>query len=269
MIKPAKRVALYVLSVAALSAGALSQGAFGQTVAVRNGSPLYTGFQIPKVNGTLSYSISALDRLTLGYDATDRTSNAPTIAGNLGLITSSVTHPARLTYSGGYLGSTSGQPSSFYSNLALGQTFNTKNWTLDLDDAVSFFPNTPAAGDIGLIGFGNIGVGTFPTPPIQGILSPYATRVSNTASGSVSRKLTGKTSIRGFGDYELQRFVGNSQGIQTDSYTGSGGIVHVIDSRTAIGGEYSWSSYSYVGIDGQFENQIVIFRVKRSVTRKF
>ena len=230
-------------------------------------SPLYTGFQVPLVNGTLRYSASASDIVTLGFNGANQTVDYVTISGNLGYVSPSVVHPTSVTYSGGFLGGSSGQPSTFFQSLYISQSYNTKVWKYIVSDSVSYLPDTPATGLSGIPGVGDVGVVTG-TDTQQGTLTPNATRVDNNASASAQRNLTGSTSLQLTGMYQLERFLGASQGIETNEYGGVGGIHHRINARSSLSANYQYNRFSYVGVDEAFTSQGVSIVYARSLTRQ-
>ena len=100
------------------------------------------------------------------------------------------------------------------------------------------------------------GVGDLGVTPVQvgadtgqGVLTNYSTRVNNTSSGSVQRALTGRTSLNGFASYGILRFVGSGvdAGLESNSVSGGGGLSHQFDARNSLGGNFAYSSYTFVG----------------------
>src|SRR5947208_962 len=81
-----------------------------------------------------------------------------------------------------------------------------------VSDSVSYLPSTPTVGLSGVPGTGDVGIA-----PVQigidnglGLLTPYSTRLNNSASASLSRRLTARTSAYAGGNYSTLRFVGSS-----------------------------------------------------------
>jgi len=236
----------------------------GQSVPAQTGSPLYSGFEVPTLNGTLTYALSAGERLTFGYKAANGTVSAATLSGNVGFITPSKTKPTTITYTGGYLATTYGQPSTFFHDFSIAQEFNTKNVKLTASDNLRYLPETPASGIFGVVGTGTT-VGTTTT---QGVLIPFATRIQNTSIADATVLLTGKTALTGTGYYGIERFPGYTGGIQTDTYDIRGGVLHRFNSLQSLAVDYSYTHFSYVNITGQFEAQGVSATYKRQFTRK-
>jgi hypothetical protein len=260
-IKPVASALLFFLSLAAATA------TFGQSAPVQVGSPLYNSFQIPITSGTLSYSLSAADRVTIGYSAANEFANTATFSGDLGYLSASVVHPFNLVYSGGYLATTTGQPSAFFQNVTLTQTLNTKNWRFTGEDTFHYLPETPSTGLSGILGVGDVGV-TTGVPSSQDILTPFSTRIENHTSLDVSRKLTGSTSLDGMAYYAIQRFLGDSDGIETNDLTFRGTLSHRIDARNSYTVDYTYTHFSYLVKTGAFVPQTVLFDFTRKMNRK-
>jgi hypothetical protein len=159
-----------------------------------------------------------------------------------------------LVFAGGHSWSGSGQPSFSFLNLGISQVANVGRWNFVISDNVNYTPATPTTGLSGILGVGDLGLN-----PVQvgvdngqGVLTNYATRVSNTVVGSVQRQITGKTSVNASGSYGIIRFLdsnvsSSSTGLDSDSTTGGGGVSHRIDARTTLGGNYSYSTYNFTG----------------------
>lgn len=153
----------------------------------------------------------------------------------------------------------SGQPSPIFLNFAASQVLNFHKWNVVAADSVSYLPATPYTGLSGIPGTGDLGIA-----PIQsglydglGLLTAYSTRVSNTASVSVGRRLTSRMSLNAGGSYGIFRFVGSSAGagLDSSSYAGSAGLSYTLDARNSLSGNYSYSKYSYTGSAGKFASQ--------------
>ena len=109
---------------------------------------------------------------------------------------------------GGILIGNSGQPSTFFQSHSFSQVLSTKHWNIDVADNVSYLPESPVSGLSGIPGVGDVGVDPISVGPNSGIgvLTNYGPRVSNSASVSVSRTLTGHISAQASGLYAIQRF---------------------------------------------------------------
>jgi hypothetical protein len=237
----------------AISMLSLGSPSLGQAIPAASSNPPSTGFQLPSIAGTMSYSLSANETFTTGYYGGTGTDTSTGVNGNLALITASKLDPFSMVFAGGHYFSTSAEPAYSFLNLALSQVINLRRWNFILSDAVGYYPSTPSAGLSGIPGTGDLGVvpGVGPVQvgvdTGQGALTPYSTEVSETASVSASRHLTGKTSLQFSGNYNLLDFTGGSanQGLDSSGEGGSIGLSHAIDHRNTISGNYAYSNYSY------------------------
>jgi hypothetical protein len=196
-----------------------------------------------------------------GFYANSTRTASTNVTGDLGFISSSKRDPFSAILTAGHSFGTGGQPSYNFVSAGLSQVIAVKRWTYVLSDNVSYLPQTPAVGFAGIPGLGDIGVspiilGVIPTsviaPPAQGVLTNYANRVENSASGSFTRDLTAKTTFQGSADYVITRFMQNSSslqnsGLDTDGVSGGGGITHAYTQRTSLGGNYNYADYSFSG----------------------
>jgi hypothetical protein len=248
-----------------------SRPASGQALPTAEASPISTGFELPRTAGTLQYSVSANESVSSGYYSSSGLSSSTGLTGDLAFISTSKTDPFSMVFSAGRSWSTSGQPSTLYSNLALSQVITTPMWSFVLSDSVSYMPETASTGLSGIPGTGDLGI-----PPVQvgddfgqGVLTGYSTRVSNIAALSVQRRLTGATSLQLSGSYSILRFVGNSanNGIDNNSESGSIGLNHRLDARTNIGGNYAYSQFTY-GSQPGFSSQTASIDYSRQLSRR-
>jgi len=241
-----------------------AQVARGQSVPVQTGSPVYSGFSVPTVSGTLHYAISAGVREVFGYSQQIGDITDGTISGNVGLITPSVRMPTSITYTGGYLATTGTYPSTFFHDFAISQTYDTRKLKVTVSDQLRYLPDSPSSGI-----FGVLGVGTTVGPVIsQGALIPFVTRIDNSSDGNVSYLITGKTSIDAIGLYSIQRFPGYTGGIQTNTYSIDGGVNHRVNPLQTVGASYRYSNFSYIYVSGTFSSQGGTALYRRQWTRR-
>jgi hypothetical protein len=249
--------------------------AFGTFAQAQNQPPVNTppsfGFSLPTVEGTMSYSLSASESFLTG-EGDGNVDHTTSLSGNFAYLSSSVSKPFSMVYSGGYLEtSVPGTPSnSTFQNLAFSQVITTKNWNFVVDDAVSYLPQAPTTGLSGIPGVGDIGV----TPvqigdePSQSILTNYESRVSNGLNASATRKLDGDWSLNGSGSYQILRFLGD-QGIDTTSGSGTLGPSYRIDARSSASANltYSYTSDDLSGASFPFTSEGLNFQYQRQFTR--
>ena len=211
--------------------------------------PAASGSKTPHVDGSLRYEVSLSERQTLGNNSLGVGGSSTNVSGDVAYMSNSKQRPFALIYAGGYLASTSGYPSSAFHSLSMSQGLILHSWSVSLADSVSYLPQTPSSGLSGIPGVGDLGVaGVDPVSTTgQGILTNSSSRVSNTASASAQRNLTGKTSFGGSGTWGIQRFLssGASAGLDSSQESGGGNLSHRIDALSSISGNYGWSRFSY------------------------
>ena len=248
-------------------------GAAAQAIPAAVGSPRAPGFSLPTTAGSLHYSVSASETISLGYQGQNTTATTSNLSGNLGYLSGSETHPFSALYSAGYLFSngTGGVPSSTFQTLGLSQIVTAGRYSIILADNVSYLPTAAAAGLSGIPGVGdaNLPPGQFLTGT-QGVLSNYATRIDNTASGSISRALTGKTSLTGRATYAVDRFLGTQTygAIESNSYSYILGAEHRLDARTTYGVNGNFARYVYLGQNISTDSQGVSAEFSRQLSRR-
>jgi hypothetical protein len=251
------RAAIRIVCLVAGLVAPTAPVAFAQALPAAEAAPISTGFALPSALGSLSYAVSASQSLTWGYYGNSGAASATNITGDVAYLSNSKAHPFSMVFSGGHSFSESGQQSYNFLSLGFSQVANFGRWNLLISDNVSYLPGTASTGLSGVPGVGDLGV-----PPLQvngdtgqGVLTNYSDRVSNVTAGSVSRQITGKTSVYGSGSFAITRFLDDSQepaysssgGLDSNSISGTGGIRHEVDARNSFGGNYSYSDYSYTG----------------------
>ena len=223
--------------------------------------PTSMGFSLPTISGQVSYSLTASQAFTTGYNGNNGNVSSTNISGNLAYLSSSETHPFAMIYSGGFLGSESSQqPSSTFQDLALSQSFRTKRDAFVIADTVSYLPQSPVAGLSGVAGVGDLGIG-----PVQvggyvgpGILTQYGRRVSNNLSVGDTHAITGKTSLNVTGMYGIQRFL-YTDTLPYSTYDSNEegatvGVIHRMDARNSFGLNYAYTHFSFVGQTYSFDS---------------
>lgn len=232
----------------------------------------YLGFQLPTVQGALQYSVSASEILTFGFDGAANNAHASSVSGNIAFLSSGNQHPLSVLYSGAYLFAASNEPSTFVQSLTASQVYKWEKWSAVASDSVSYSPEAPSVGLSGIPGLGDqnlfpvIGTG----PSSQGLLSGYAPRITNSASASLSRNVTGSTTVQGTGSYSILRFVGvdASQGIDDNQLTLGGGLNHRINALNNIGGQASYSKYTFSGTSTSVTTETALLTLNRQLSRK-
>jgi hypothetical protein len=238
--------AFFVLSGAVVHAQALPAA---------EAAPISTGFSLPTTLGTLQYAVNASESLVWGYYGTSGPTSSTNISGDLAYLSSSRQHPFSMVLTAGHSFGEFGQPGYSFVGLSLSQVANIGRWNFVVSDSINYLPGTPAAGLSGISGLGDLGVNPVQVSGDtgQGLLTNYSNRISNDVVAGVSRQLTGRTSINASGSYQINRFLDNaitssnqsSGGLDSDSYSGQGGITHQMNPRSSISGNYSYSKSTY------------------------
>ena len=227
-----------------LAALALTAAAFGQipTPATSGGT---------EISGTLHYAVRFSQIMSLDTATGNDLSQISSVSGDAGYNSTSEHHPFGLLYSGGGLWTTEqGSTNTIFQNLQLTQSFVSRKWVFNISDAANYLPQAPTTGASGIPGIGDLngtlGFGTLPlgTVPDQSILTNYAPRISNAASGGLEYRLNGKTSLTGSGSFGLLRFV-DGDGLDGTQENASFGVNRSLDARNAIGANYVYSRFAY------------------------
>jgi hypothetical protein len=246
--------------------------AHGQALPAATASPISTGFELPTVGGSFSYSVSAYESFTSGFYSPSGFGSSTGLSGDVALVTSSKSDPFSMVLATGRSWSTSGQPSPFYLSIGASQVVNLHKWNAVLSDSVGYYPATPSLGLSGIPGTGDLGV-----PPVQvgsnagqGLLTSYSTRLSNTASLGIGRQLTARSSVNVSGSYGILRFLGDASGtgLESDSYSGGAGYSYTLNGRSSLSGNYSYSKSKYNGGLPGYHSQTVDGGYSRRLSRR-
>ena len=250
-----------------LAVGACGGRSYGQNSSIYE--PVATGFQVPRVAGTLNTSVSASQRIVRGYNGISGAVYFTDISGNAGYISQSVAHPFSMIYGGGYMFSTTNQPSSFFHSLALSQVLTLPRWSFVIADDVAYLPQSPVGGFSGVAGLGVLGINPIQPGGGNGLQSNYGPRVTNTVSGSVIRLLTPRTSVAGNGLFDLIRFPSSVNGIETTGEQGGATLTHHTDARTTVTGQYDFNRLEYPQYGLKFHAHTLLLGVSRQWTQNW
>lgn len=189
------------------------------------------------VDGTVHYALSGSEIVQFGYYGNGNVTSATALSGVVGYTSLSKIRPTALLFSGGIVVGQGGQGTSTFQNVAISQSLIGKLWSLNVSDSFSFLPQSPVTGVSGVPGINNPGGIPIDGPsegPAGGVLTYSGNRLSNIVSGTIERRLTGRTSISGSGAYSLLHFLDKNAGLDTTMATGQVGINHQIDRRNSI-----------------------------------
>lgn len=236
---------------------------FGQATPTATSSPSSTpastagnsaGFRLPAPDGSVHYALTASQIVQHGYFGRSSTTGSAALSGNLGYSSMSTKAPFDMDYAGGVLISESaGQDTTTFQDLAISQRLMAEKWVFGLSDSVSYLPQSPTAGFSGIPGVGDIGGIPVGGPPLGlqgGLLTYSGSRLNNTASGSVERLFTGKTSASVIGSYTLLHFLNGREGFDTSDVSGQAALNHRIDARDTVSVGVAYSLFTYGKYEG-------------------
>lgn len=245
--------------------------ALAQSIPAGVGTVSNVAFPLSQLGGSFNYALNASELISTGFYNTG-TAYTTNLSGDLTYLSSSTKYPFSAIYTGGFLVENSGQPNTTYQSLSLSQTINTKNWNFQLQDAVSYLPESPVTGLSGVPGAGDIGIDPVPVGPESGIgiLTTYGPRVSNTITASASRYITARFSAQASGFDGIQRFIGDNstQALDNDTYGGSGGVSYHFGDRSLLAANYVYSQFTFPGTAYGYKAQGVTVDFSRQWTRR-
>ena len=221
---------------------ALSGQMFGQAAPTAVATEVQTatpaGTTAPRlswVDGTVHYALSAAEVVQYGYYGSGNITSSTALSGVVGYSSLSNVHPTTLLFAGGVVVGQGGQGTSTYQNVAISQTLIKGLWAFNVADSFSFLPQSPVTGISGVPGINNPGQIDGPSGgPAGGILTFTGNRISNMLSGTVQRRLTGRTSISGSGSWSLLHFLDENAGLDTSMKSGQVSLNHTINARNTV-----------------------------------
>lgn len=261
MIKTTQTAVLFLLaSVCAL--------AYGQDIPAVTGPSTSQGFSLPDTQGALTFALVGSEIARTGYYGAGGVIWSSTISGDVGYLSRSSVHPFNAVYSGGYSYFSSSRPSTIFQNLLLSQTFNIGRVLFSASNSFRYLPESPIGGLSGLAGLPGIGLPSPGAPAPQGIISNFGQRVNNDTTVTVSRPLTGRTSLSGSGGYTFMKFLDVASGIDNNDVDGQVMLSHQINSLNSGNGDYVYSKFSYPGQNFSFITQSVHLGFSRQWNRR-
>ena len=247
--------------------------AHAQSIPAGIGSAPNIGFQLPQLSGSFNYSLNASELVSTGFFGNSGTDLTTSLSGDLAYLSRSTTHPFSAIYTGGVLLANSNQPNTFYQGLSLSQVINTKNWNFQVQDSVSYLPESPVSGLSGVPGVGDLGIDPVPIGPDAGvgILTQYGPRVSNTITGGASRVITGHISAQANGYDNIQHFIGDNsyQALDNSSEGGSAGVTYHFGARDYLTANYNYSHFNIADTLYSFTTQGATVAYTRQWNQRF
>lgn len=154
-----------------------------------------------------------------------------------------------------------------FQRLLISQGFDSRKWKFLLNDNVSYLPQSPTTGFSGVPGTGETIGSTNPAPSSsQTILTVNTHVVDNAVNGQLEHAINYATSVTASGGFEVMRFP-DSNGLDTNSVIGDGTISRRLSGRTSVLGRYEFSQYTYPGITVSMNTQTVFAGLERRWTR--
>jgi hypothetical protein len=134
-----------------------------------------------------------------------------------------------------------------FQHLSLSQGLVWRKWSLTASDNVSETFQTSTTGFTGVPGTGEpVGTTGSTTTPDQTLLVLDTRTVSNSTMLGFSDRLNSKYSINLDGSESEMRLIDNN-GLNSNSLAASGGITRRLGGRSSLSSQYSYSRYSYGG----------------------
>ena len=259
-----------------LATGAATYG-HAQATATASAPIATSGFNLGVVNGTFHYGVTASESFQTGYSTNQDFSEQTTLSGSLIYATKSLKAPFNAIYTGGVLFSNQRDyGTNTFQSLALSQGYITGNWTFGVADVVSYLPQSPTVGISGVPGTGDLGLSPVigVDTPAQNILTYNSDRVSNTATGNASRRLTSRDSLAGNVSFGILHYFDNDL-LNTQQISGNLSLNHEIDQRTSIGINADYSVFTFgnylvgtqEGGNASFTTRAVGAQAQRQFTR--
>jgi hypothetical protein len=212
------------------------------------------GPNLSALDGVLHYALSASEVIQFGYYAAGDVTHSTALSGDIAYNAKSTTYPFSLLAAGGILiGNVGGQGTTYYLNAAVNQGYQTRHWTFDLFDTVSYLPQSPTVGLSGIAGVGDLGAVPVQGPaegPAGGILSNSGNRIANTLGGSVERQINHNTSVSGSGSWSVLNFLDdstNSGAYDSSAVSGTVALNRRIDARSSASLDAVYSTWMYSG----------------------
>jgi hypothetical protein len=224
---------------------------YGQAVPTAEAST-GSGPTLSWIDGTVHYSLSAAELIQDGlYGGAGNITTATNLSGNVGYASMSKETPFSMIYAGGVLfGNGGGQGTMTYQNISASQGLIRGRRILNLSDSFSFLPQSPTTGYSGIAGVGDLGTTPISGPsegPAGGVLTYSGNRISNSLTGSITRRLTGATSLSGSSSWAILHFLDANAGLNTTQIMGEVGLSHRIDARDTAGVNAVYTTYTTDG----------------------
>jgi hypothetical protein len=252
-----------------LGAGTMAWGQ-AEPAAIAPYTPGRTLSTVPNLDGSFQYAFNAAELIQTGYQGNGGVAASTNLSGDVAYYSRSTARPFSLLYAGGVLVTNQvGQSTAPFQSLSLSQGLVTGSWVFGIADSVSYLPQSPTTGLSGVAGTGDLGSTPINTglEPVQNVLAnSNVTRVSNTVTGQIERRLTGATSISGTGSYGILRYLGG-YGLDSTQLNGIVSVNHRLNGRNSIFVNGGYGVFSYPG-GGTFNTKSLNFGFERLLSHR-
>lgn len=230
-----------------------------------------TGLNLPAISGNFQYGLSAAEVIQKGYPGIGGVYASTSISGDVVYASKSEVRPLNLLYTGGgQFGTQSGSSNTYFQSLAISQGYVTRSWVFGISDVVSYLPQSPTVGLSGIPGTGDLGLNPVQNglEPSQNILTVGNSRVSNSTSGNVERRLDAFTSVSGGASYGILRFLGNG-GLDSSQISADIAVNRRLDARSSasLSATYGTFNYSVLGNGASFAVRGLSASYQRQLSR--
>lgn len=249
---------------------ALPCSGWGQATPTASVQSSASGLNFPAINGNFQYGLSAGEVIQKGY-SNSGTYASTNLSGDMVYTSKSERHPLSVIYAGGLqFGDQSGGSTTYFQSLAASQSYITRGWVFSVSDLVSYLPQSPTVGLSGIPGTGDLGLNPVQNglEPSQSILSIGNSRISNSISGNVERRLDAFTSVSGGASYGTLGFFGNS-GLDSTQISADVGINRRLNGRSSasLSATYGIFKYSSLGNGASFATRGLSAGYQRQLSR--
>lgn len=219
----------------------------GSGAALAQVEPSATGAASPQPGRGLVYAFRYGQ--TAQFSQQQDTLQTSSVSASVGYANKQLRFPFTMNYGGGYIWTLSGpayQTGQFH-RMDLSQSVVYKRWTINLDDNVSYLPQSPTIGFTGIPGIGDItGTGNTTPSPSQSILTESTHVLDNSTSGDIEHSLNYATSLDVGGSYELLRFP-DIAALEYDTVNGYATLSRRLSGRNSVYGRAGYMLYTFTG----------------------
>jgi hypothetical protein len=221
---------------------------------------------VSKLQYALRYSQSA--QFSSAYSSSIQNS---TVSGDVFYVGHNSRYPFTMNYGGGYSWVLSGPnyTSGQSHRMFLSQGIDWRRTKILLGDNVSYLPQSPTTGFLGIAGTGEPIGNQNPSPSnSQTILTTNTHIVANETRVQIVRELSPLTEVSASGVYGIIRYP-DGDGVDTTTKNVMALWSHRLDSRNTVMGIYQYSQFSYSISPVTIDTQIAQLGFSRRWTRDF